>query len=57
VSSLVVRTVPMPVATLVTIAGEVCLATVGEFRKHLLAVSDCHTVLEMSDMNCCLRQG
>jgi hypothetical protein len=38
--AVVVRTVPMPVATLVTIAGEVDIATVGVFRRHLLAVPD-----------------
>jgi anti-anti-sigma factor len=48
VSTLVVRAFPTPVATLVTISGEVDIATVGELREHLLAIPDRHTVLEMS---------
>jgi hypothetical protein len=40
----------MPVATLLTIAGEVDIATIGEFRGHLLAVPERNTVLEMSDV-------
>ena len=47
-STLVVRTFPMPVATLVTISGEVDIATVAELRKHLRAIPGRHTVLEMS---------
>jgi anti-anti-sigma regulatory factor len=45
-----VRTFPMPVTTLVAIAGEVDIATIGEFRGHPLAVPDRNTVLEMSDV-------
>jgi anti-anti-sigma factor len=48
VSMLVVRTFPMPVATLVAISGEVDIATVAELREHLRAIPGRHTVVEMS---------
>jgi STAS domain len=48
VSPLGFRTFPLPVATLVTISGEVDIATVAELREHLRAIPDRHTVVEMS---------
>ena len=47
-STLVVHTFPMPVATLVTISGEVDIATVAGLREHLRAIPGRHTVVEMS---------
>jgi anti-sigma B factor antagonist len=50
VPSLVVRTFPMPPATLVTIAGDVDIATVARLRGHLDAIPDRDTVVEMSEV-------
>jgi anti-anti-sigma factor len=50
VSSLVVRTFPTPVATLVTIAGEVDITTVAELRGQLDAMPDRDTVVEISEV-------
>jgi anti-sigma B factor antagonist len=40
----------MPMATLVTIAGEVDIVTVPELRGHLLALPERSTVVEMSEV-------
>jgi anti-sigma B factor antagonist len=50
VTSLVVRTFPMPGATLVTIAGEVDIATVAQLRWQLDAIPARNTVLELSEL-------
>jgi anti-anti-sigma factor len=50
VPSLVVRTFPMPVVTLVTIAGEVDIATIAQLRGQLDAIPDRNTVVEMSQV-------
>jgi anti-sigma B factor antagonist len=50
VASLVVDIVPTPAATLVTVFGEVDLATVARFRERLDLVADCDMVMEMSDV-------
>ena len=49
-SPLGVRTFPLPVATLVTISGEVDIATVAELREHLLAIPGRHPGVEMSGL-------
>jgi anti-sigma B factor antagonist len=51
VSALLVRTIPAHAPpTLVTVAGEIDIATAPALRRHLSAVPDCHTVLELSDV-------
>jgi anti-sigma B factor antagonist len=50
VSALVIRTFPMPGATLVTIAGELDTATVAELRGHLDAIPNRNTAVEMSEL-------
>jgi anti-anti-sigma factor len=50
VALLIVDIVPTPAATLVTVSGEVDLATVAQFRERLDAAPDCDAVLEMSDV-------
>ncbi len=47
---LLVRTFPMPVATLATIAGEVDIATVAQLRGQLDTIPDRSTVVEMSEV-------
>ena len=47
---LVIRIVPRPPATLVTICGEVDIATIAQLRERLDAVPDRDTVLEMSQV-------
>lgn len=49
-ASLLIRTFPMPAATLVTVAGEVDISTVAQLRGRLDTVPDRHTVVEMSDV-------
>jgi anti-anti-sigma factor len=50
VTILIVDIVPTPAATLVTVSGEVDLATVAQFRERLDTAPDCDAVLEMSDV-------
>jgi anti-anti-sigma factor len=51
VSTLLVRTSLAPTPpTLVTIAGEIDIASVPALRHHLRAVPACHTVLELSGL-------
>jgi anti-anti-sigma factor len=50
VTPLIVNIVPTPAATLVTVSGEVDLATVAQFRERLDTVPNRDTVLEMSDV-------
>ena len=49
-SPLVVRILPAPAATLVTISGEVDIATIAQLRGHLLEVPDRHAVLDLSGL-------
>jgi anti-sigma B factor antagonist len=50
VTPLVVRTFRVPMATLVTVAGEVDIATAPELRGHLLALPDRSVVVDMSEV-------
>jgi len=50
VTSLVVRSVPTPAVTLVSMSGEVDPATAEQFRERMDAVPDRDTVVEMSEV-------
>jgi anti-anti-sigma factor len=50
VTPLIVDIVPTPAATLVTVSGEVDLATVAQFRDRLDTAPNCDAVLKMSDV-------
>jgi len=48
-SALVVQTsTPQARPTVVTVGGEIDMATVPALRRHLLSVPDCNTILEFS---------
>jgi anti-sigma B factor antagonist len=50
VSALLVRNSAQVPPTLVTVAGEIDMATAPALRRHLSAVPDCHTILELSEV-------